>query len=72
MVVTSTERMSEAEYRQFALGDTAGQWELVRGRLREKPGMSVEHRVAIMRVLGQLLAQAATWRCGASIRTNAR
>ena len=57
MVVTSTERMTEAEYRRFALGDTAGQWELVRGHLREKPGMSVEHRVSIMRLLGQLLTQ---------------
>ena len=47
MAVTSTERMTEAEYRRFALGDTAGQWELVRGRLREKPGMSVRHGVVI-------------------------
>ena len=51
MVVASTERMSEAEYRRFALGDTAGQWELVRGWLREKPGMSVRHGLVSMRVL---------------------
>lgn len=40
---TTATRMSEAEYREFALGDAGGQWELVRGHLREKPGMSVEH-----------------------------
>lgn len=57
MVITSTERMSEAEYRHFALGDTAGQWELVRGQLREKPGMSVRHGLVIMRVLEALLGQ---------------
>lgn len=57
MVVTSTERMTEAEYRQFALGDTAGQWELVRGHVREKPGMSVRHGVVNMRFLEMLLRQ---------------
>lgn len=31
-------RMTEDEYRAFALGDEAGQWELVGGELREKPG----------------------------------
>ena len=36
-------RMTEEEYRAFALGDGNGQWELVDGELREKPGMSVEH-----------------------------
>jgi Uma2 family endonuclease len=38
-----TARMTEEEYRAFALGDETGQWELVQGELREKPGMSVEH-----------------------------
>jgi Uma2 family endonuclease len=41
--ITKTEPMSEETYRQFALGDPQGQWELYRGQLREKPGMSVEH-----------------------------
>jgi Uma2 family endonuclease len=35
--------MSEAAYREFALGDPQGQWELHHGQLRERPGMSVEH-----------------------------
>ena len=43
MSTTKTEPMSEETYRQFALGDPQGQWELYRGQLREKPGMSVEH-----------------------------
>ncbi len=43
MSITKTEPMSEEAYRQFALGDPQGQWELYRGQLREKPGMSVEH-----------------------------
>jgi len=41
--ITKTEKMSEEAYRQFALGDPQGQWELHHGQLREKPGMSVEH-----------------------------
>ena len=43
MAVTQTGLMSEQEYRDFALGDDAGQWELVDGRLREKPWMSARH-----------------------------
>lgn len=36
--------VSPEEYERFALADHAGvQWELHRGRLREKPRMSVEH-----------------------------
>jgi Uma2 family endonuclease len=35
--------MSEEAYRRFALSDPQGRWELYRGQLREKPGMSVEH-----------------------------
>jgi Uma2 family endonuclease len=57
MAITGADRMTEAEYRTFALGDTAGQWELIRGQLREKPGMSVVHRVVIMRLLELLLLQ---------------
>jgi Uma2 family endonuclease len=41
--ITKTEFMSEETYREFALGDPQGQWELSRGQLREKPEMSVEH-----------------------------
>ncbi len=43
MSITKTEHVSEETYRQFALGDPQGQWELYRGQLRKKPGMSVEH-----------------------------
>ena len=43
-----TTRMTEEEYRAFALGDGTGQWELVREELREKPGMSVEHGAMMM------------------------
>lgn len=43
MSITKTELMIEETYRRFALGDSQGQWELYRGQLREKPGMSVEH-----------------------------
>jgi Uma2 family endonuclease len=57
MVATQTQRMTEEEYRAFSLGAGKGQWELVRGELREKPGMSVEHRVVIMRLLELLLGQ---------------
>ena len=37
------ERVSEQEYRRIALGDDDHLWELHQGRLREKPGMGVEH-----------------------------
>ena len=59
MVATHAEfddAMSEAEYRQFALGDPQGQWELVGGRLREKPPMSIAHG-RLMSQLGGLLRQ---------------
>jgi Uma2 family endonuclease len=52
--ITKTETISEEAYRQFALGDPSGQWELHHGQLREKPGMSVEHG-DIMMVLAALL-----------------
>lgn len=52
-----TVRMTEEEYRAFALGDGTGQWELVRGELREKPGMSVEHGGVMVDVVKQLLGQ---------------
>ena len=57
MVITKSQTISEEAYRQFALSDTSGQWELVNGQLREKPGMSVEHGEVMMNVVEQLLAQ---------------
>src|SRR5436305_15348706 len=35
--------VSEATFREVALQDPEGQWELVCGRLRGKPGMTAEH-----------------------------
>lgn len=57
MAITRTEPMSEEAYRQFALGDPQGQWELYRGQLREKPGMSVEHGGITDNVLAVLYGQ---------------
>jgi Uma2 family endonuclease len=57
MATTQTVQMSEQEYREFALGDDNGRWELVRGQLREKPDVSVEHTYAIMNLVEQLLFQ---------------
>ena len=54
MSITKTEPMSEESYREFAPGDPQGQWELYRGQLREKPGMSVEHG-DVMMILAALL-----------------
>jgi Uma2 family endonuclease len=49
--------VSEEEYRRFALGDPHGQWELVDGRLREKPPISAAHGDAMSELGRQLLAQ---------------
>jgi Uma2 family endonuclease len=57
MSITKTEPMSEETYRQFALGDPQGGWELYRGQLREKPGMSVEHGGVMDNVLAILYEQ---------------
>ena len=57
MSTTKTEPMSEETYRQFALGDPQGQWELYRGQLREKPGMSVEHGGIMDNLLAFLYGQ---------------
>ena len=46
--------LSEEEYRRFALSDRQGQWELVDGRLREKPPMSAKHG-DLMFELGHML-----------------
>jgi Uma2 family endonuclease len=43
MALTRTQHMSEEAYREFSRRDPQGQWELVDGQLRERPGMSVEH-----------------------------
>jgi Uma2 family endonuclease len=37
--------LSERDFRDLALNDPDGQWELHRGQLREKPSMSAEHYV---------------------------
>jgi Uma2 family endonuclease len=55
--ITKTEKMSEETYRQFALGDPQGQRELYLGRLREKPGMSVEHGGVMDNLLAFLCEQ---------------
>jgi Uma2 family endonuclease len=55
--IAKTETMSEEAYRQFALGDPQGQWELYRGQLREKPGMSVEHGDVTSNLLAFLYGQ---------------
>lgn len=57
MVATPTKRMTEAEFRQFSLGDNTGQWELHRGELVEKSGMSVAHGGVMMRMTELLLPQ---------------
>lgn len=41
--ITETGRLSEEAYRQLALAQPDRKWELYDGKLREKPGMSVEH-----------------------------
>ena len=51
MSITKTEPMSEETYRRFALSDPQGQWELQRGQLRQKPGMSVEHGDVMMHLV---------------------
>ena len=49
--------LSEEEYRRFALGDGQGRWELVEGRLREKPPMSAAHGDVMSDLGRQLLLQ---------------
>jgi Uma2 family endonuclease len=57
MVATQAKRMTEEEFRAFSLGDKAGQWELHRGELVEKSGMSVAHGGVMMRMTELLLPQ---------------
>src|SRR6266700_3296062 len=49
--------VSEKTYRQVALEDPDGKWELACGRLRSKPGMTVEHEGAGRRVARRLILQ---------------
>jgi len=46
--------VSETTYQLIALEDPEGQWELHRGRLREKPAMSIAHNRLTMRLARQL------------------
>jgi Uma2 family endonuclease len=57
MALTRTEQMSEEAFREFSLGDPQGQWELVNGQLRERPGMSVGHGQVMDGLLVQLYRQ---------------
>ena len=49
--------LTEQTYRAVVLEDPEGQWELFRGRLREKPGMTAGHNRLGMRLAHQLLVQ---------------
>ena len=49
--------VSEETYRQLALEDPSGHWELHCGRLRQKPPMIVEHNFVTTRVFGRLFQQ---------------
>lgn len=54
MALTKTAHVSEADYRRLALSDSQGLLELVRGQVRERPGMSVAHGRVMSRLLDQL------------------
>jgi Uma2 family endonuclease len=49
--------VSYATYEKIALEDPEGRWELVCGRLRSKPGTTVEHESTKRRLLTQLVPQ---------------
>jgi Uma2 family endonuclease len=55
MSTESSAPVSSAEYERLALADPEGNLELHRGRLRRKPGMTMEHNHIAFR-LGHLLA----------------
>lgn len=57
MVATQAKRMTEEEFWAFSLKDKAGQWELHRGELVEKSGMSVAHGGVMVRMTELLLPQ---------------
>jgi Uma2 family endonuclease len=50
-------RISEEVYQQIVLTQPDHKWELVEGRLREKPGMTWEHNVIVMLLSHLLLNQ---------------
>lgn len=56
-LVGSIMPVSEETYRQLALEDREGHWELHCGRLVQKPGMSYEHSFLTMRLIRLLLSQ---------------
>lgn len=49
--------VSEQTYRSLVLEDPEGKWELHRGRLREKPAMSIAHNRVTMRLTRQVILQ---------------
>ena len=49
--------VSEATYRQVALEDHEGQWDLFCGRLRQKPPMTMEHQRVARRIHRRLVMQ---------------
>ena len=51
------QQMSEEAYREFALTDPSGRWELVQGRLRERVGMTVAHGGVMAYLFGMLHEQ---------------
>src|SRR5262245_40019388 len=50
-------RISEEVYQQIVLAQPDHKWELVEGRLREKPGMTWEHNFIVMLLSHLLLSQ---------------
>ncbi len=49
--------VTEQTFEQLALEDSERRWELVCGRLREKPGMTLEHNSVARRLAAQLVRQ---------------
>jgi len=49
--------VSEKTYQQVALEDPEGQWELVCGRMRSKPGMTARHNETMVRLAQDLSLQ---------------
>jgi Uma2 family endonuclease len=49
--------ISEQTFRQVALEDPEGHWELDCGKLRQKPDMSARHNDVMVYIGGQLIAQ---------------
>jgi Uma2 family endonuclease len=50
-------RVSEKQFRKLAVEDPSGHWELHRGVLRQKPGMSFEHNHVMTRLFSRLDCQ---------------